>query len=142
MFLLKKSPKLKLNMITRFLSISIFSCLLIFATACQSDSTGTNGKTSQLDYETLAKDLCNCASESIALNTEMKGYHDAGDSKAFDASVNKVQVAFDGAILCAKSAKKKQTDQAIDKKRLGSSLKRTCAEMPPRLTLELLDKVR
>ena len=142
MFLLKKSLKLKLNMTTRFLFISIVSYVLIFAAACQSDSTSTTGKSSQLDYETLAKDLCNCASESIALNTEMKGYLDAGDNKAFDATVNKVQIAFDGAILCAKSAKKKQTDQAIDKKRLGSSLKRTCSEMPPRLTLELLDKVK
>lgn len=129
-------------MIIRISSIFVVCCLLIFATACQSDSAGTTGKSSQLDYEKLAKDLCNCASESIALNTEMKGYLDAGDNKAFDATVNKVQVAFDGAILCAKSAKKKQTDQAIDKKRLGSSLKRTCSEMPPRLTLELLDKVK
>jgi hypothetical protein len=124
--------KLKLIMTTRFLFISIVSYVLIFAAACQSDSTSTTGKSSQLDYETLAKDLCNCASESIALNTEMKGYLDAGDNKAFDATVNKVQIAFDGAILCAKSAKKK----------LGSSLKKTCSEMPPRLTLELLDKVK
>ena len=129
-------------MIIRTSSIFVVCCLLIFATACQSDSANTTGKSSQLDYEILAKDLCNCASESIALNTEMKGYLDTGDNKAFDATVDKVQIAFDGAILCAKSAKKKQTDQAIDKKRLGSSLKRTCAEMPPRLTLELLDKVK
>jgi len=129
-------------MIPRFLSITAFCCLLIIATSCQSDSAGTTDKSSQLDYEMLANDFCTCANESIALNTEMKGYLDAGDDKAFDATVNKVQVAFDGAILCAKSAKKKQTDQAIDKKRLGASLKRTCAEMPPRLTLELLDKVR
>ncbi len=140
--MLKKSLKLLPDMIIRISSIFVVCCLLIFATACQSDSTGNTGKSSQLDYETLAKDFCNCASESIALNTEMKGYLDAGDNKAFDATVNKVQVAFDGAILCAKSAKKKQTDQAIDKKRLGSSLKRTCSEMPPRLTLELLDKVK
>ncbi len=140
--MLKKSLKLLPDMIIRISSIFVVCCLLIFETACQSDSASTTGKSSQLDYETLAKDLCNCASESIALNTEMKGYLDAGDNKAFDASVNKVQVAFDGAILCAKSAKKKQTDQAIDKKRLGSSLKRTCSEMPPRLTLELLDKVK
>ena len=129
-------------MIPRFLSIAVFCYLLISIIACQSDSTDTTNKSSQLDYETLAKDFCTCADESIALNTEMKGYLDAGDDKAFDATVNKVQVAFDGAILCAKTAKKKQTDQAIDKKRLGASLKRICAEMPPRLTLELLDKVK
>jgi len=129
-------------MILRFSSFLILCCLLIFITACQSDSASTTDKKNELNYETLAKDFCNCASESIALNTEMKGYLDAGDDKAFDATVNKVQVAFDGAILCAKAAKNKQTDQAIDKKRLGYSLKRTCAEMPPRLTLELLDKVK
>lgn len=144
MFLLNKSLKLKLiiKMIIRFSSIFVFCCLLIFVTACQSDPASTAGKNSKLDYETLANDLCTCASESIALNTEMKGYLDAGDDKAFDATVNKVQIAFDGAILCAKSAKKKQTDQTIDKKRLGSSLKKNCSEMPPRLTLELLDKVK
>ncbi len=129
-------------MILRFSSFFMFCSLLIFIAACQSDSGSANNKTNQLNYEALAKDFCDCASESIALNTEMKGYLDAGDDKAFDAAVNKVQVAFDGAILCAKSAKHKQTDQAIDKKRLGSSLKKNCSEMPPRLTLELLDKVR
>jgi len=142
MFLLNTSHKPKINMISRFLFTAVFLCLLIFATSCQSDSTGTTDKSGQLDYEMLAKDFCACATESIALNTEMKGYLDAGDDRAFDATVNKVQVAFDGAILCAKSAKKKQTDKGFDKKRLGSSLKRTCANMPPRLTLELLDKVR
>jgi len=129
-------------MILRCTSVFVLFYLLIFATACQSDPAATTSKESQLNYETLAKDFCACASESIALNTEMKGYLEAGDDKAFDATVNKVQVAFDGAILCAKSAKNKQTNQAIDKKSLGSSLKRTCAEMPPRLTLELLDKVK
>jgi len=127
---------------SRLLSIYICCYLLIFATACQSDSKNTTGESKEVNYETLAKDFCNCASESIALNTEMKGYLDDGDDKAFDATVNKVQVAFDGAILCAKTAKKKQTTHTVDKKRLGASLKRTCSEMPPRLTLELLDKVK
>lgn len=128
-------------MMPRFLSFSV-CCLLLLVTSCQSDSSSATDKNTQLNYETLAKDFCDCASESIALNTEMKGYLNAGDDRAFDATVNKVQVAFDGAILCAKSAKNKQTDQAIDKKRLGASLKKSCSEMPPRLTLELLDKVR
>jgi len=129
-------------MMPRFLSFFVCCYLLIFATACQSDSKDSTEKPKEVSYETLAEDFCNCASESIALNTEMKGYLDEGNDKAFDATVNKVQVAFDGAIRCAKTAKKKQTSQAVDKKRLGSSLKRTCGDMPPRLTLELLDKVK
>ena len=129
-------------MMPRFLSFFVCCYLLIFATACQSDSKDSTEKPKEVSYETLAEDFCNCASESIALNTEMKGYLDDGDDKAFDNTVNKVQVAFDGAILCAKKAKKKQTSQKVDKKRLGASLKKTCAEMPPRLTLELLDKVK
>jgi len=127
---------------SRYLTIYVSCFLMLIVTACQSDSKNTTDKPKQVNYETLAKDFCNCASESIALNTEMKDYLDTGDDKAFDATVNKVQVAFDGAILCAKTAKKKQTSMPVDKKRLGSSLKKTCGEMPPRLTLELLDKVK
>lgn len=126
-------------MITRLLYLLTGLLLMIF-TSCQSDSSAANGK--QPNYDMLAKSYCECASESIKLNDKMKGFLDSGDSNAFDGMVNDVQVAFDGSIRCATKAKNEQATGVVDKKKLGNALKNGCPQMPPRLTLELLDKVK
>jgi len=126
-------------MITRLLLLHT-GCLLIFFTSCQTDAASASGK--QPDYDTLAKSYCDCASESISLNDKMKGFLDSGDNKAFNGMVNEVQVAFDGSIRCASNAKSEHASGTVDKKKLGAALKNGCPQMPPRLTLELLDKVK
>jgi len=126
-------------MITRYLLL-LTGCLFLFFTSCQSDATTATGK--QPNYDELAKSYCDCASKSIDLNDKMKAFLDSGDNKSFDGMVNEVQVAFDGSIRCASKAKNEQTDSVVNKKRLGIALKNGCPQMPPRLTLELLDKVK
>lgn len=131
-------------MIIRFVFI-ISCCSLFFFTACQSDkgsSTTKSNTSTVVDYAHLAKAYCECSEESIQLNNKMKTLLDAGNDQAFDAMVNSAKTAFEKAILCATTARKKHTAAAVDKKQMGAALKSDCSQMPPRLTLEMLDKVK
>ncbi len=125
---------------------------LTFLLACTNTSTAdseksddkkdesTSATSGQLDYQVLADAYCNCSEPTVAINNQMKELIET-DSEAFDKLVPKADKAFKEAIACCWEAKKNQTTEKIDNKKLLKLLKQTCPDLPALLLSKLVTEI-
>lgn len=122
-----------------------FFCVALFVACLLTNCTNQPeavGSTKKLDYQYLSNAYCDCAKKSIELNIKMKAMMDRGENEGFEAMVPEVSQAFKQSVNCCQKAKTTHSSDPLDNQKLGRLLKTDCPEMPPRLVLELLKKIK
>jgi len=123
----------------------LFFCVALFVVGLLINCTNqpeAADNTKKLDYQYLSNAYCDCAQKSIELNNKMKAMMDRGENEGFEAMVPEVSQAFKQSVNCCQKTKTTHSDDLLDNQKLGRLLKKDCPEMPPRLVLELLKKIK
>lgn len=90
-----------------------------------------------VNYETLAKSICECAYESDKLNIEMQNLAASKKAKEFAAMAPKVDAAFKKSIKCSKE-KTDALGTEFSPFNLVRSLKTECGELDADLVAQIL----
>ncbi len=95
-----------------------------------------------VDYQTLAKDYCNCAERTIQVNKKIAAAMDSSDNATFEELLPQAEEAFNEAMDCCRKAKARQTANTLDQKKLSRSLNKNCPDLPSRLSQQMTTQIK